>query len=156
MRAILQRVSSASVTVDQTVVGSIGAGLLVLVGVTSGDGEAEATLLAEKTVTLRIFADGEGRFNHSVLDVGGSILVVSQFTLYADVRKGRRPSFLDAAPPDLAAPLVETYAAALRAAGASVETGRFGAMMQVALVNDGPVTILLDSDTFKPPRRSEH
>ncbi len=155
MRAILQRVSSASVTVDQAVVGSIGAGLLVLVGVTSGDGEAEATLLAEKTVTLRIFADGEGRFNHSVLDVGGSILVVSQFTLYADVRKGRRPSFLDAAPPDLAAPLVETYAAALRAAGASVETGRFGAMMQVALVNDGPVTILLDSDTFKHPRRSE-
>ncbi|NJN65870.1 MAG: D-tyrosyl-tRNA(Tyr) deacylase [Chloroflexaceae bacterium] len=154
MRAILQRVSSASVTVDQAVVGAIGSGLLALVGVTSGDGEAEATLLAEKTVTLRIFADEEGRFNHSVLDIGGAILVVSQFTLYADVRKGRRPSFLDAAPPEIAVPLVETYAAALRASGASIEMGRFGAMMQVALVNDGPVTIVLDSEVFKQPRRS--
>jgi D-tyrosyl-tRNA(Tyr) deacylase len=153
MRAILQRVSLASVTVDGTITGQIGTGLLALVGVTSDDSEAEATLLAEKTTTLRIFADEEGRFNRSLLDVGGAVLVVSQFTLYADVRKGRRPGFAHAAPPERAAPLVDTYSNTLRAAGVVVETGIFGAMMRVSLVNEGPVTIILDSDILKQPRR---
>lgn len=154
MRTILQRVSSASVTVDGHIVGQIGPGLLVLVGVTREDSAAEAALLAEKTATLRIFADEEGRFNHSLLDVGGEALVVSQFTLCADMRKGRRPSFVDAAAPAVAAPLVDAYCDALLSAGVQkVERGVFGAMMQVALVNDGPVTIMLDSDTFKQPRR---
>ncbi len=153
MRAILQRVSSASVRVQDQIVGQIEAGLLILLGVASDDTAAEATLLAEKTKALRIFADEEGRFNHSLLDVGGAALVVSQFTLYADVRKGRRPGFSEAAPPEHAAPLVEAYAAALREAGIHVETGIFGAQMQVHLVNDGPVTIVLDSDIFRQPRR---
>ncbi len=153
MRVVLQRVSSASVTVQEEVVGAIGSGLLILVGVTTDDSDAEATLLAEKTVTLRIFADEEGRFNKSILDTGGAALVVSQFTLYADTRKGRRPGFHLAADPDQAAPLVQAYADAIRAQGVTVETGVFGAMMQVALVNDGPVTIILDSDTWKQPRR---
>lgn len=153
MRVILQRVSSASVTVEGTITGQIEQGLLILVGVTASDTEAEATMLAEKTATLRIFTDAEGRFNHSLLDTGGAALVVSQFTLYADTRKGRRPSFLGAAPPDHAEPLVEAYADALRASGIHVEQGVFGAQMSVALVNDGPVTIILDTETFKQPRR---
>jgi D-tyrosyl-tRNA(Tyr) deacylase len=153
MRAILQRVTSASVTVEGQVVGQIGAGLLVLLGVAPEDTAAEATLLADKTANLRIFADAEGRFDGSVRDTGGSVLVVSQFTLFADVRKGRRPSFVGAAPPEIAAPLVEVYANALRELDIPVATGVFGAMMQVALVNDGPVTITLDSDTWKQPRR---
>ncbi len=153
MRAVLQRVSSASVTVQEEVVGAIGPGLLILVGVTTDDSDAEAILLAEKTVTLRIFADEEGRFNKSILDTDGAALVVSQFTLYADTRKGRRPGFHLAAAPEIAAPLVQTYADTIHSAGVSVATGTFGAMMQVALVNDGPVTIILDSDTFKQPRR---
>lgn len=153
MRAILQRVSTASVTVDTQVVGAIGPGLLVLLGVTTGDSESDARLLAEKTVQMRIFADDEGRFNRSLLDSQGAVLVVSQFTLYADLRRGRRPSFAAAAPPDIAAPLVEHYVVALRASGVTVATGVFGAMMQVALINDGPVTLILDSDTFKQPRR---
>ncbi len=153
MRAILQRVSEASVSVDGHVVGQIAHGLLVLLGVGPDDTLAEATLLADKTANLRIFADAEGRFNCSLLDTGGSALVVSQFTLYGDVRKGRRPSFAAAAPPAVAEPLVDAYANALRALGVSVATGVFGAMMQVALINDGPVTILLDSDIFKQPRR---
>ncbi len=145
MRAVLQRVSEASVEVDGAIVGRTGPGLLVLLGVGRGDGEAEALLLAEKTARLRIFADEAGKFNRSLLDCGGGALVISQFTLYADARKGRRPSFTDAAPPELAAPLVERYCAALRALGAHVETGVFGAMMRVALVNEGPVTVTLDT-----------
>lgn len=154
MRLVLQRVSEAAVTVDGQIVGQIGRGLLVLLGVAPEDGPAEAALMAEKTAQLRIFSDAEGRFNLSLLDVGGAALVVSQFTLYGDLRKGRRPSFTGAAPPEHAAPLVAAYADALRALGIPVATGVFGAMMQVALVNDGPVTILLDSDIFKQPRRS--
>jgi D-tyrosyl-tRNA(Tyr) deacylase len=146
MRAILQRVRSASVTVEDTVVGEIDAGLLILLGVAAGDTAEEAKFLAEKTMTLRIFADEEGRFNRSLKDTAGAALVVSQFTLYADVRKGRRPSFLQAAAPAIAAPLVEVYVATLRQSGVPVATGVFGAMMQVALINDGPVTIILDSD----------
>ncbi len=152
MRAILQRVSSASVTVERQVVGQVEAGLLVLLGVAPEDTPAEATLLADKTANLRIFADAEGRFDRSIRDANGSVLVVSQFTLFADVRKGRRPSFAGAAPPEIAAPLVAVYADALRDLQITVATGVFGAMMQVALVNDGPVTIILDSETWKQPR----
>jgi D-tyrosyl-tRNA(Tyr) deacylase len=152
MRAVVQRVSQASVTVGDEVVGAIGQGLLILLGIGVGDSEAEARLLAEKTANLRIFADEEGRFNRSLLDVGGEALVVSQFTLYADTRRGRRPSFSDAAPPEIAAPLVDVFAGELRRLGVAVSTGRFGAMMRVALVNDGPVTILLDSAIFREPR----
>jgi len=152
MRAIIQRVSQASVEVEGRVVGAIGAGLLVLLGVGGDDGEAEARQLATKTAQLRIFADEAGRFDRSLIDSGGAALVVSQFTLYADTRKGRRPSFTDAAPPEIAAPLVDVYAAALRGLGVPVESGVFGASMRVALVNEGPVTISLDSATFRLPR----
>jgi D-tyrosyl-tRNA(Tyr) deacylase len=152
MRAVVQRVSQASVKVGDEVVGAIGQGLLILLGIGVGDSEAEARLLAEKTANLRIFADEEGRFNRSLLDIGGEALVVSQFTLYADTRRGRRPSFSDAAPPEIAAPLVDVFAGELRRLGVAVSTGRFGAMMRVALVNDGPVTILLDSAIFREPR----
>ena len=145
MRAVLQRVSEASVTVDGQVVGRCGPGLMILLGVGPGDGEAEARLLAEKSAHLRIFADETGRFNRSLLDSEGGALVVSQFTLYADTSRGRRPGFTYAAPPEVAAPLVERFCEALRALGVPVETGIFGANMQVALVNDGPVTILLDT-----------
>ena len=152
MRAVVQRVSQASVKVGDEVVGAIGQGLLILLGIGVGDSEAEARLLAEKTANLRIFADEEGRFNRSLLDIGGEALVVSQFTLYADTRRGRRPSFSDAALPEIAAPLVDIFADELRRLGVAVSTGRFGAMMRVALVNDGPVTILLDSAIFREPR----
>ena len=151
VRAVVQRVTSAAVTVGGVTVGAIGPGLLVLLGVGQGDGEAAALLLARKTAELRIFFDEAGRFNRSLLDAGGAALVVSQFTLYADTRKGRRPGFTDAAPPEVAAPLVERYANALRRLGVEVATGRFGAHMQVALVNDGPVTILLDTAIWSPP-----
>lgn len=154
MRAILQRVSAAAVRVEERVVGEIGSGLLVLLGVAEGDSDTEARLLADKTARMRIFADEAGRFQHSLLDVGGAALVVSQFTLYADLRRGRRPSFAPAAAPDVAAPLVEHYAATLRELGVSVEMGIFGAMMHVSLTNDGPVTIILESDTFQQPRRA--
>ncbi len=153
MRAVIQRVSEASVTIDGEIVGQIGRGLLVLLGVGEGDGPDEATLLAEKIAGMRIFPDDEGRFNRSALDIGGAVLVVSQFTLYADTRRGRRPSFAAAAPPEVAAPLVELFVAAVRQQGLPVATGSFGAAMQVALVNDGPVTIVLDSATFREPRR---
>jgi D-tyrosyl-tRNA(Tyr) deacylase len=142
------------VRVEGSVVGEIGGGLLVLLGIAEGDTDAEARLLADKTAHMRIFADEAGRFQHSLLDVGGAALVVSQFTLYADLRRGRRPSFAPAAAPEVAAPLVDQYATALRELGVSVETGIFGAMMQVSLTNDGPVTILLESDTFQQSRRS--
>jgi len=145
VRVLLQRVSRASVTVDGQVVGAIGPGLLLLVGVRRGDDQATAEWMAQKVANLRIFEDEAGKMNRSVLEVGGSALVVSQFTLYADVRKGRRPSFIEAAPPEEARPLVDAFAAALRRLGLPVETGVFGAHMDVELVNDGPVTIWLDS-----------
>jgi len=147
MRVVIQRVTEASVTVDNQVVGKIGSGLLVLLGIGTGDQLATATLLAEKIANMRIFADDEGRFNRSALDVGGAALVVSQFTLYADTRRGRRPSFAAAAPPEIAMPLVDAFVAALRARGMTVATGIFGAHMHVALLNDGPVTLVLDSAT---------
>ena len=150
MRAVLQRVRSASVTVEGEVVGAIGPGLLVLLGVGQGDGEAEAELLARKAAELRIFADSASKFNLSLLDTGGAALVVSQFTLYADTRRGRRPGFTEAAPPELAAPLVERFTAVLNGLGVPTATGSFGAHMHVELVNDGPVTILLDTTTWRP------
>ena len=146
MRALLQRVSRASVTVDGQVVGHIGRGFLVLLGVGQGDGEAQVKTLVDKIVYLRVFEDDEGKMNRSLLDVGGQALVVSQFTLYADVRKGRRPSFTDAAPPAVAEPLVERFNAALAAYGLKVGEGVFGAYMEVELLNNGPVTIWLDSE----------
>lgn len=146
MRAVIQRVDRASVTVDGEVVGSIDAGLLVLLGVTHGDGEAEVAALAGKIAELRIFSDEDGRFNLSLRDVGGSMLVVSQFTLYGDSRKGRRPSFTESARPDVAEPLVDHFADLVRSDGFTVETGRFGAMMDVELVNDGPFTLILDAE----------
>lgn len=149
MRAVIQRVSSASVTVQDNIVGYIGMGLVVLLGVAEEDTHQEATLLANKTAHMRIFANQEGRFDRSLVDVQGQALVISQFTLLADTRKGRRPSFVAAAQPHIAAPLVDAYIVALRTIGIDVATGSFGAMMHVALVNDGPVTIILDSDTFK-------
>ncbi|NJK80491.1 MAG: D-tyrosyl-tRNA(Tyr) deacylase [Chloroflexaceae bacterium] len=154
MRIVLQRVSSAAVHVDTEIVGQIGAGVLLLVGVTDGDTAEDAHLLAEKVAHLRIFADEAGRFNRSLLETGGAALVVSQFTLYADVRKGRRPNFMGAAASEVAAPLIDGFATALRTLGLHVETGRFGAMMQVSLTNDGPVTIIIDSETSKQPHRS--
>jgi D-aminoacyl-tRNA deacylase len=153
MRAVVQRVTNASVTVGEETVGAIGHGLLILLGAGARDTPADAELLAEKIVNMRIFAGEEGRFDRSLLDVGGAALVVSQFTLYADTRRGRRPSFSGAAAPADAEPLVVAFAEALRSGGVVVETGRFGAMMQVALVNDGPVTIVLDSETMREPRR---
>jgi D-tyrosyl-tRNA(Tyr) deacylase len=145
MRAVVQRVSRAEVRVEQRVVGSIGAGFLVLLGVGKEDTVADAAYLAEKTAGLRVFQDAEGKMNASLADIGGAVLVVSQFTLYGDCRKGRRPSFDQAAPPDLANRLYEQYVALLRQSGLKVETGLFQAMMKVELVNDGPVTLLLDS-----------
>lgn len=145
MRAVLQRVASASVAVDGEVVGAIGPGLLVLLGVGHDDGEREAALLARKTAELRIFSDAAGKFNLSLLDTGGAALVVSQFTLYADVRRGRRPGFTAAAPPEQAQPLVARYAAHLAGMGVAVAGGRFGAHMHVTLENDGPVTVVLDT-----------
>ena len=145
MRVVIQRVSEASVTVDQKTVGAIGQGLMVLLGVAQGDSSQEAKSLAEKTARLRIFEDDAGKMNRSVEEIGGSLLVVSQFTLLGDCRKGRRPGFTDAAPPELADQLYEEYVATLRSRGVNVATGVFRADMQVALVNDGPVTMLLDS-----------
>ena len=145
MRAVLQRVSRASVTVDGEVVGQIGRGLLVLLGVEQDDTEADAHQLADKTIQLRIFDDADGKMNLSLAEVGGAMLVVSQFTLLGDCRKGRRPSFIGAAPPELAEKLYETFVAAVGVQGIPVATGQFRAMMQVELVNDGPVTMLLDS-----------
>ncbi len=147
MRVVLQRVSRARVVVDGEVVGAIDRGLLVLLGVAAGDSADDAGRLADKVVGLRIFADAAGKMNLGVADVGGSVLVVSQFTLYGDCRKGRRPSFIEAAGPDLAVPLYEAFVNAVRAHGIPTATGRFGALMQVELVNDGPVTLLLDSAT---------
>jgi len=146
LRAVIQCVSRASVTVDGRVTGEIGAGLLVLLGVGRTDNPESASYLAEKIANLRIFADEAGKMNRSLLDTGGSVLVVSQFTLYGDTRGGRRPSYIQAAPPEEAIRLYEEFVRALRAAGATVATGVFQADMQVELVNDGPVTVLLDSE----------
>jgi D-aminoacyl-tRNA deacylase len=145
MKAIVQRVTSASVEVDGTVVGQIGTGLLVLLGVAKGDGEADCRYLVEKLRTFRIFSDEQGKMNRSLVDVGGSVLLVSQFTLLGSTANGRRPSFDGAAPPDIARRLYEQVADDLRTAGTSVEIGVFAAHMRVALVNDGPVTFALDS-----------
>ena len=145
MRAVVQRVSRGKVTVNDWISGEIGLGLVVLLGVGQGDSEADAAYLAEKICGLRIFEDADAKMNRSVLDVGGSVLVVSQFTLYGDVRRGKRPSFDAAAPPDRAKTLYEFFVEQIRAAGLRCETGRFQEMMQVELVNEGPVTILLDS-----------
>lgn len=145
MRAVCQRVSEARVRVAGEVIGEVGAGLCVLLGVARGDGEADAERLAAKIARLRVFADEQGRFNRSLVDVGGSALVVSQFTLLADTAKGNRPSFADAAPPEQAEPLYERFCSELQALGVPVETGVFGAKMEVELVNDGPVTIVLDA-----------
>ncbi|HZP26234.1 MAG TPA: D-aminoacyl-tRNA deacylase [Dehalococcoidia bacterium] len=145
MRLVIQRVRQAKVRVQEETVAEIGRGLLVLVGVAQGDSAEEAQGLAKKTAELRIFADDEGRFNRSLLETGGEALVVSQFTLLADARKGRRPNFIAAAAPEVAEPLVLAFADALREAGVPTQTGRFGAMMQVELTNDGPVTLVLDS-----------
>ena len=145
MRAVVQRVARARVSVHGDEVGAIGPGLCVLVGVTHGDDEATARRLADKLWHLRILDDDAGVMNRSIADTTRSLLVISQFTLYGDTRKGRRPSWIEAARPEHAAPLVEALVAALRELGGNVETGRFGAEMQVELVNDGPVTLLLDS-----------
>ena len=144
MRAVIQRVSRATVAVEGRVVGAIQRGLAILVGVHAGDTEAEAQWMASKIATLRIFDDDEGKLNRSVLDVGGSALVVSQFTLYGDARKGRRPSYTDAAPPEAAEPLIRHFVELLEAEGVPVQTGVFRAHMRVEIHNDGPVTILLE------------
>ncbi len=145
MRAVVQRVNRAKVSVGSEVVGEIGRGLLVLLGVAHADTPQQAEWLADKIVTLRIFENEEGKMNRSVQEVAGAVLVVSQFTLYGDCRKGRRPSFVDAAPPEVAIPLYEAFVAGVRAQGIRTETGRFGAMMDVELLNNGPVTLILDS-----------
>lgn len=145
MRALLQRVSSASVAVEGVDVGAIDGGLVVLLGVGPDDDAATAEALARRVTELRIFRDADGRTNASLMDVGGAVLVVSQFTLFADTRRGRRPGFTGAAPPELAERLYEAFAAALRGLGVTVATGRFGAEMAVSLVNDGPFTLWLDT-----------
>ena len=156
MRAVLQRVLRARVTVDGVPTGAVEGGLLVYLGIAPDDGDAEVEWFARKVAEMRIFdgaGEGEGRMDRSVVEAGGAVLVVSQFTLYADTRKGRRPAFTDAAPPEVAARLVERCMEALRARGLRVEGGRFGAHMLVDAVNDGPVTIVLDSEEMGRPRR---
>jgi D-aminoacyl-tRNA deacylase len=145
MRAVVQRVSSANVTVDGEVVGRIGRGFLVLLGVAHDDEQADVVYTAQKLIGLRVFEDEDGKMNRSLQDVGGAMLIVSQFTLYGDCRKGRRPSFIEAAPPEKADSLYRQVVAEIRGQGIVVETGRFQAQMQVELVNDGPVTLLVDS-----------
>jgi D-tyrosyl-tRNA(Tyr) deacylase len=144
MRALIQRVRSGKVSVEGHTVAEIGRGLVILLGIGHSDNEEKARFMADKITTLRIFEDTEGKFNKSILDEGGAIIVISQFTLYADARKGRRPSFTDAAAPEVAAPLVEKFADLLRARGISTQTGVFGAHMLVEIKNDGPVTIWLE------------
>ncbi|HEX9726906.1 MAG TPA: D-aminoacyl-tRNA deacylase [Gemmatimonadales bacterium] len=144
MKIVLQRVSRARVTVDGVEVGAIGVGYLVLLAMRSGDGEEEIQWMADKVVSLRLFPDEHQKMNRSLGDVGGAVLVVSQFTLYGDTRKGRRPSFIDAAPPHVAEPLYESFVDALRDRGIRTATGAFGAMMDVELVNDGPVTLVVE------------
>ena len=155
MRLVLQRVSHARVTVGGETTGAIGSGLLILVGVAAGDDVITAQRLAQKAADLRVFEDANGRFETSLLETAGEALVVSQFTLYGDVRRGRRPSWSDAARPELAEPLVEAFAAALEALGVRSARGRFGAHMEVALLNDGPVTLIIDSAELDRPRRGK-
>jgi len=144
MRALLQRVSKASITVDEQTISAIGNGLLILLGVGHGDGEEQAKFLADKIANLRVFEDEQGKTNLSILDVKGEAIVVSQFTLYADTRKGRRPSFTDAALPEIAEPLVDWFVELLRGYGIPTQTGKFGAHMEVEIHNNGPVTIWLE------------
>ncbi len=146
MRALIQRVRQACVEVDGQTVGQIGPGLLVLLGIRNGDTQAEAKYLVDKLVNLRIFEDAAGKFNHSALEIGAQVLVVSQFTLYGDSRKGRRPSFTEAAPPKISEPLYEFFAETIRRLGLKTETGIFGANMHVNLVNEGPVTLMLEKE----------
>jgi D-aminoacyl-tRNA deacylase len=145
MRAVIQRVKQSAVTVDDRLVSNIGMGLLVLIGVADDDGPQDVKFLADKIIGLRIFEDAAGKMNLSLMDVGGEMLVVSQFTLFGDCRKGRRPSFISAAPPDRAEFLYETFIAHVRQSGVIVKTGVFGAMMDVSLINNGPVTLILDT-----------
>jgi D-tyrosyl-tRNA(Tyr) deacylase len=152
VRVVVQRVSRAAVRVDGQTVGAIERGFVVLAGFTAGDGEAALRWMAEKVVGLRVFGDAEGKMNLALGDVGGSLLVISQFTLYGDAAKGRRPSFIAAAPPGAAEPLYARFVAILRELGAPVETGRFGAMMEVELVNDGPVTLMIERDEGRGER----
>lgn len=153
MRALIQRVTQASVSAEGETVGAIGRGLLVLLGVARGDSPSDADRLARKTAELRLFPDADGRFGSSLLDIDGEALVVSQFTLLADTRRGRRPDFTGAAPPEEAEPLVDRYVSALVEMGVRVATGRFGAYMLVEIHNDGPVTILLDTAELDRSRR---
>ena len=145
MRALVQRVNYGAVTVDRETIGEIGKGLVILLGVRAGDVEKDAVYLAEKCVRLRIFPDESGNMNRSLLDVGGEALIISQFTLYGDTRKGRRPSFIEAARPEISEPLYERFVAEVRSHNVRVATGRFGAMMVVEIHNDGPVTLMLES-----------
>ncbi len=149
MRALVQRVSKASVAVQGEVVGAIGRGLLALIGVALDDSESDASILAQKIAELRIFPDASGKFNLSVQDIQGEVLIVSQFTLYSDTRKGRRPSFIEAAPPDQAERLLDLLANEIRSRKLPVQTGRFRAYMQVELINDGPVTLMLDTAIWR-------
>ena len=149
MRAVIQRVSHARVTIGGEVHGEIGKGFLILLGVCEGDTEAEAVYLADKCTGLRVFTDENDKMNLSPADIGGGLLVISQFTLYGDCKKGKRPNFMRAAKPELAVPLYETFLARCRESGLPVETGEFGADMQVELLNDGPVTILMDTDEMR-------
>ena len=153
MRVVVQRVSRAEVLIEGEAVGKIGSGLLILIGAAEGDDEARADALAAKVAGLRIFPGEDGRPDLPLADAGGATLVVSQFTLHADVRKGRRPSFTNAAAPEIAEPLVERFADALRSRGIRVEQGRFGAYMEVDLVNDGPFTLVIDSADLERPRK---
>ena len=153
MRALVQRVSDGSVSIDGQVVGSIGPGLVILVGISRDDTEEDVPYIVSKTVNLRIFADEQGRFNLSALETGAELLVISQFTLYGDTRKGRRPSFTQAAPPEQAETLFESTVGMFRESGRTVEVGRFQAHMVVSIRNDGPVTIMLDSADRERPRR---
>ncbi|MDP2728415.1 MAG: D-aminoacyl-tRNA deacylase [Dehalococcoidia bacterium] len=153
MKAVLQRVSRASVTAENVVLGEIGCGLVILLGIAQGDEEADARILARKTADLRIFSDAQSKFNLSLREVGGKVLVISQFTILADARRGRRPSFEEAAGPELAEALVDRFCQFMREERIPVETGRFGAHMEVEIHNDGPVTIVLDSKELTKPRR---
>lgn len=152
MRAVIQRVSYARVTIEGKVHGEIGKGFLILLGVCEGDTEAEAVYLADKCTGLRVFTDENDKMNLPLADVGGEMLIISQFTLYGDCRKGKRPSFIRAARPELAVPLYETFLARCRASGIPVKTGEFGADMKVELLNDGPVTILMDTEEMRGER----
>jgi D-tyrosyl-tRNA(Tyr) deacylase len=154
MRVVLQRVTSASVRVDQSIVGAIDSGFVALVGIADGDTPAHVDVMAAKVAGLRVFDDADGKFNFAVADVSGSVLVISQFTLIAELRRGRRPSFNAAAAPEIAEPLVQRFADQLQAAEIPVASGQFGAHMLVDIVNDGPVTIVIDSADLEKPRRS--